>query len=143
MRSILSHLSAASEQALQGEYHRVQNLAELYENTDSYVALELIINVVANEIQLTVKAKINDKNAESEHVVNGKLIKATRAEGFEIISPKIWTYNSVNMAEACVKFMLAYIIHAASFCPYVDGLALAKHLQEQFKYLLDVDITLF
>ena len=143
MKSLVNHLSACAEVALEGKYYRTQDLAELYENPDSYVALQLIIDVVANEIQLTVKAKINDKNAKSEHFVNGQLIKATRAESFEIISPKIWTYNSADMAEACVKFMFAYIIHAASLNDDVDGLALAKHLQHEFKYLLDVDITLF
>lgn len=143
MKSLINHLSACAEVSLLGEYHRAQNLAELYENPDSYVTLELLIDVVSNEIQLTIKAKIHDKNAKSEHVVNGKLIKATRAEGFEIISPKIWTYNSFDMAEACVRLMVTWIIHAASLNSYVDGLALAKHLQDQFKEYLDVDIKLF
>lgn len=141
MISIVNHLSACTEVALEGDYFREQPLESFYD--EGVWSLILKVDIRQNTVTLTLEGEQGDGKPEfNTHEVNGQIIKSVRKRAFTIKSPSIWTYNCKIMATATINFLLCYLVHAV----YNDSIApedMAKHLQDQFKYLLGADINIY
>lgn len=142
MISIVNHLSACAEVALEGNYFREQPLESFYDKGHNWY-LTLKVDIVQNTVTLTLEGEQGDGKPEViTHEVNGQIIKSVRERAFVIKSPSIWTYNCETMATTTINFLLCYLVNAV----YNNNTApegLAKHLQEQIKYLLGADINIY
>ena len=128
MQSVINHIASSSQLALEGSLRYTRSLH------------------IIGQYEVTFIADIDQNFCEFELVFYERPLasqKRNEVACHSIKTDKLWSYNTLNMAEATVKFLLCQLLYKTMHDPYLpDELDFVKELQDRFDEAFDIQIAI-